>query len=281
MFAQNHNTMKEFFTTIRHQSAVRRLGTRDLYLRVLYSHLLGFTRSEGGWRGTHRELAAQLEISPSQVTKSLNRLISSGLVRKQGTNTYVAVSAEEPAPGSHGTDGRSDDTCSGSVGTPSASTGTPLDNPLYTHPMDDTDACTHPRDVPAPDDPSFPDFCRAYRARGGKFTAQQHTDSYALWSGMPVIKRQAVMEELAKPDGFWRPRPDWLLSDYQLPPPKNYNGSREFDDAVRSVPLVSASYNGSFGIYTLADARKYGMTVKSGMNFNYDESQSDAPDLHL
>ncbi len=258
--------MKEFFTTIRHQSAVRRLGTRDLYLRILYSHLLGFTRSEGSWRGTHRELAAQLEMSPSQVTKSLNRLISSGLVRKQGANVYAVADLEGLASGSRVTDSRSDSTVSGSAGTPSASDGTPLDNPLYTHPMDETDACTHPRDAPTSGDVSFPDFCRAYRARGGRFTPQQHTDSYALWSGMPLLKRQAVMEELARSDGFWRPRPDWLLSDYQLPAPKNYNGSREFDAVVKTTPLVSAAYNGAYGIYTLDDARKYGMEIKCRMN---------------
>ena len=269
--------MKEFFTTIRHQSAVRRLGTRDLYLRILYCHLLSFTRSEGGWRGTHRELAAQLEITPSQITKSLNRLIASGLVRKQGANAYVVVGAEDFASGSDGTTRGSDEAAGGSVGTTSASDGTPLCNPLSTHPTDDTDACTHPRDAPTAGDVSFPDFCQAYRARGGKITAQQHTDSYALWSGMSALKRQAVMAELTKPDGFWRPRPDWLLSDYQLPPPKNYNGSRAFSDAVRTIPLVSAAYNGTFGIYSLSDARNYGMTVKCGMNFHYDESVSDHP----
>ena len=37
--------MKEYFTRIRHQSVVQRLGTRDLYLRVIYSHILGFTQA--------------------------------------------------------------------------------------------------------------------------------------------------------------------------------------------------------------------------------------------
>lgn len=272
--------MKEFFTTIRHQSAVRLLGTRDLYLRILYSHLLSFTRSEGCWRGTHRELAAQLEMSPSQITKSINRLIACGVVRKQGANAYAAVSEEDfasgmrgsddcrdgSASGSCGTERSSDGSAAGSVGTLSASDGTPLCKPLSTHPTDDTDACTLPRDASPAGDVRFPEFCQAYRARGGRFSPQQHSDSYALWSAMSQLKRSAVMEELAKPDGFWRPRPDWLLSDYQLPAPKNYNGSRAFDSAVRTIPLVSASYNGTFGIYTLDDAQKYGMEIKCRMN---------------
>lgn len=251
--------MKEFFTTIRHQSAVRRLGTRDLYLRVIYSHILGFTQAEGYWQGTHLEMAGQLELTKSQITKSMNKLIGAGLVRKQGTNMYIAVGANSTTAGS-------DSTGTGSVGTENGSEGTLPNNPLNTDSTDSTEACTHPRDVPAGQDVSFPDFCNAYRARGGKITAQQRTDSYDLWCGMSQQKRQAVMEELARYDGFWRPRPDWLLADYQLPAPKNYNGSREFDDAVKTIPLVTASYNGTFGIYSLADAQKYGMEIKCRMN---------------
>ena len=74
------------------------------------------------------------------------------------------------------------------------------------------------------------------------------------------------MAELGNAEGFWRSRPDWLLADYQLPPPKNYNGSREFDAVVKTTPLVSAAYNGAYGIYTLDDARKYGMDIKCRMN---------------
>lgn len=250
--------MKEYFTTIRHQAAVRRLGTRDLYVRIIYSHVLGFTQAHGCWQGTYRDMQNQLEISQSAICRILRQLIAGGHVRKLDGDRYIAVA-----------DSKEDISDCNRILPDSKKTVADRNspnNPLYTHPMDDSDACTHARDAPIARELSFPEFCQAYRARGGKFTAQQHTDSYALWSGMPVIKRQAVMEELAKPDGFWRPRPDWLLTDYQLPPPKNYNGSREFDDAVRTMPLVSASYNGAFGIYTLADAQKYGMEIKCRMN---------------
>lgn len=251
--------MKEYFTRIRHQSVVQRLGTRDLYLRVIYSHILGFTQSEGYWQGTHQELAVQLELTKSQITKSMNKLIGAGLVRKQGTNMYIAIGANSTTAGSDGTG-------TGSVGTENGAAGTPPTNPLYTDSTDSKVACTQVRGTPPPQEISFPDFCNAYRARGGKITAQQRTDSYDLWRGMSQQKRQAVMAELGNAEGFWRSRPDWLLADYQLPPPKNYNGSREFDAVVQTTPLVSAAYNGAYGIYTLDDARKYGMDIKCRMN---------------
>lgn len=250
--------MKEPYTHIWHKSAVRRLGTRDLYLRVIYSHILRFTQSEGYWQGTHQELADQLELTKSQITKSLNKLIRAGVVGKQGTNMYIVIGANSTMAGSVSTG-------TGSVGTKNGSDGTPPNNPLYTDRKDSTEACTHSRDAPT-QDVGFPEFCNAYRARGGKITSQQRMDSYDLWRGMSQQKRQAVMAELGNAEGFWRSRPDWLLADYQLPPPKNYNGSREFDAVVKTTPLVSAAYNGAYGIYTLDDARKYGMEIKCRMN---------------
>lgn len=47
----------------------------------------------------------------------------------------------------------------------------------------------------------------------------------------------------------------------QFAPPKNYNGSRDFQRLVATGTLVTASYNGSVGIYTESDAHKFNMTV--------------------
>lgn len=261
--------MKEYFTRIRHQSAVQRLGTRDLYLRVIYSHILGFTQAEGYWQGTHLEMAGQLELTKSQITKSMNKLIGAGLVRKQGTNMYIAVGANSTTAGS-------DSTGTGSVGTENGSEGTLPNNPLNTDSTDSTEACTHPRDAPAGQDVSFPDFCNAYRAHGGKITAQQRTDSYDLWCGMSQQKRQAVMAELGNAEGFWRSRPDWLLADYQLPPPKNYNGHPGIISAMRSQKLVCAQFRGQYGIYTLDDAKAFNMHIARGINFQYQTSDEQS-----
>lgn len=266
--------MKEFFTSIRHQTAVRTLGTRNLYMRIVYCHVLGYTQVHGCWQGTHLEMANQLELSKSQITRCLNQLTSAGLVFKQGSATYIAASACCAVRGAQGTGCGAQESENGTVCTLPGADSTSPGNPLYTNNVN-RETRTHSRDAPmstpSHEDPSFSDFCNAYRAIGGKITALQHTASYDLWSRMPPIKRQAIMDELSKPDGFRRPRPDWLLSDYQLPPPKNYNRSSEFEKAVKTIPLVSASYNGDYGIYSLADARRYGMRIKCGMNFKYAE----------
>ena len=53
--------------------------------------------------------------------------------------------------------------------------------------------------------------------------------------------------------------------------PENLNMTAKYETMVRKVPLVSAAYNGGFGIYTLAQAEEYGMDIKYGMNFNYEQ----------
>jgi len=47
----------------------------------------------------------------------------------------------------------------------------------------------------------------------------------------------------------------------QIAPPKNYNGSREFEAMVATGTLVTARYNGETGVYTEEDARRHNMTI--------------------
>ena len=47
----------------------------------------------------------------------------------------------------------------------------------------------------------------------------------------------------------------------QFAPPKNYNGSREFEAMVQTGTLCTAVYNGQVGIYTIDDANAHHMTI--------------------
>ncbi len=47
----------------------------------------------------------------------------------------------------------------------------------------------------------------------------------------------------------------------KLQPPKNYNGSNDFLQVVKTGTLVTAEFNGEVGIYTEADAAKHQMTI--------------------
>ena len=60
------------------------------------------------------------------------------------------------------------------------------------------------------------------------------------------------------------------IRSYHMPEPENLNRNPKYKQLEPTTPLVSASYNEAFGVYTLADAFEYGMYIKSGMNFDWE-----------
>ena len=54
---------------------------------------------------------------------------------------------------------------------------------------------------------------------------------------------------------------------HQLHEPTNYNGRR----LKPGVTYVIAKYEGSYGTYTLAEAKEFGLEIKYGMNFDYEQ----------
>lgn len=47
---------------------------------------------------------------------------------------------------------------------------------------------------------------------------------------------------------------------YIIPRPTNWNGKQGIDDMLRTTPMVTAFYNGSFGTYTRLEATIFEMT---------------------
>ena len=59
------------------------------------------------------------------------------------------------------------------------------------------------------------------------------------------------------------------IRSYQMPEPENLNMTSKFEKLESKVPLVSALYKGEHGIYTLEEAKEYGLPINYGMNFDY------------
>ena len=76
-----------YHTNIRHQELVRILGSRNLYLRLVYAHIANYTQVKGAWCGTQRDLAAQLELPVGTINNQLTELINRGLIVRDA-NTY-------------------------------------------------------------------------------------------------------------------------------------------------------------------------------------------------
>ena len=53
---------------------------------------------------------------------------------------------------------------------------------------------------------------------------------------------------------------------YITPVPENCNGRRDLDQLIKSTPMVSAFYNGKYGIYTLCESTIFEMTNIKRLN---------------
>lgn len=238
------------------------------------------TGERKGWFGTYEALseACPAIIARSTVGDVIKELLTSGLIEKRGNALFAVrdsdvvresdASVRETDAVIRNTDAEIRVSDSPLNNPPIKSMNAPTEGQMVTH-MPEHDATFQ-----APDS-TFKEFCDAYRARGGTITIRQLSDCYDLWQGLASIVRSAIMEELAKENGFWKPRPDWLLTDYRMRPPKNYNYTGEFAEMVKKMRMVSAKYNGEHGIYTLEDAERYRLPVNYGMNFDYEEYKAE------
>ena len=110
----------------------------------------------------------------------------------------------------------------------------------------------------------FEEFIRAYSAKrtemcGYTYIPQGDYLNIArkLWDALSPVAQRMLVRDIQS--GAWyKGRIDWVISDYQVPEPTNYNG-RSFP---AGAPMVIAIYNGTGGVYTKADAELYNMEIK-------------------
>ena len=76
---------------------------------------------------------------------------------------------------------------------------------------------------------------------------------------------ETLQDILIKQDSFPKMWTLYALT-YLHPYPVNRNGSAELDDLMAKCKMVSAFFNGSFGIYTALEAEIFEMTHITPMN---------------
>ena len=207
---------KDYFTTVYHQKAVRVLGTRDLYLRTVYCHVVNYTQSQGKWSGTFQEMENQIEISKSKICRSMNQLIEMGLVRKEDKHTFIAISNPSVA------DSNQNDADSNKSVANSNSPCTPINK----EETQVSDARMQAHDVPD-SEVSFADFCAAYRRTCGPITMKQKDDAYEAWRKLNPRFKKALMAEFDRPNGLRKARADWQITDFAALKPKWLSGAEQ------------------------------------------------------
>lgn len=220
---------KDYFTTVYHQKAVRVLGTRNLYLRTVYCHVVNYTQSQGKWSGTFQEMENQIEISKSKICRSMNQLIEMGLVRKEDKRAFIATNVPQPVANSKvansnpvvANSNENDANSNKSV----ANSDSPC-TPLHKEETEISDARMQAHDVPD-FEVSFADFCAAFRRTCGPITMKQKDDAYEAWRKLNPRFKKALMAEFDKPNGLRKARADWQIIDFAALKPYWLSGAEQ------------------------------------------------------
>jgi len=236
-----------FHTNIRHQELVALLGTRNLYLRLVYAHIANYTQVKGAWCGSQRDLADQLELPVGTINNQLTELINRGLIVRE-MNSYRSAgeqicSADEQK-------------CSADEqkSAPIINNEIMKSNEIIAR---DTIATPDPKDQT-----SFERLLFFFRKRVGNFqmTDSMRDDCRNLWDHFPLWKRLRLFETLNDPNGWFRPRLDWTLTAFN-PQPVNLNGTAKGGEMLAAGQAKTARYNGSYGLYSLRDIEDFALPL--------------------
>lgn len=232
--------------TIDHRLNAKALGLNANEASVLAA-ITKCTQMGKGWYSDYAALAEALEfdVSAKTVSRAVKKLVELGLVEKRQNVLYAKTNC------------------------PSSETNCPSPAPLITNNnnMERSEkiarAQVRTAQVPTPD--SFEKLVEAFTLRVGNIKLADSTrdECLRMWSDMPEWKRNMLIAKIQ--DGSWiKPRLDWAIGDFD-PKPTDYN-RRELPKDIR---LVSAKFNGKFGIFSTEEAKTFGMeNVKP---FNYKE----------
>ena len=79
-----------------------------------------------------------------------------------------------------------------------------------------------------------------------------------LWINKHPVARAAMLAEVAAKGGPKGKNPYFYVQEFAEPEPTNYNGLR----LKAGLRYVIAKYHGSYGTYSLDEAREFGMEIK-------------------
>ena len=239
--------------TIDHRLNAKALGLNANEASVLAAITKCTQMGKGGYSDyTALAEALEFDVSAKTVSRAVKKLVELGLVEKRQNVLYAKTNCP-----------------SSETNSPSTWTNCPSPAPLIinNNNMERNEniarAQIRTAQVPTPD--SFEKLIEAFTLRVGNIKLADSTrdECLRMWSDMPEWKRNMLIAKIQ--DGSWiKPRLDWAIGDFD-PKPTDYN-RREL---LKDIRLVSAKFNGKFGIFSTEEAKAFGMeNVKP---FNYKE----------
>ena len=207
-----------------------------------------------GWYGSMQALADALPfvISDETVRRAINKLFNLGLIERRETAWYVKPQNVATEPQNVVNEPQNVANIPQIVQNPA-----PPVTPLYNNEMKEKD---HATCVPTHDTrnsrpiPSvfFSDLENAYREKGGRWTYDQQLAASDLWHNSTSYAKKRALVYAVKAGSFFKPRIDWLVSDFPEPAPLWLRGDEGGD-------IVQVRYNGAYKLCTRATMELFGL----------------------
>ena len=202
----------------------------------IFAAILKCTRAGRGWYGNYRELAAAMPfvINRTTVYRAIQKLLNLGLIEERENKTLFAVQiAQESVQNEHESVQNAQE---------SVQNETPPNNPpIIINNMNEEKregTCTHTCDTPAHETPLFLVLHSFFIKKGGTTTPLQMEAAKDAWQKCSDVKKRQLIEAV-KSGAHFKPRLDWLISDFPEPQPEFLRGDEGGD-------IVQVRYNGAF-----------------------------------
>ena len=215
----------------------------------VYAAILKCTKAGRGWYASMQAFAEALPfvIDRKTVTRAVQKLLNLGLIERRENALFVSGQNDQ----SNGQNDRTNDQFDQSNG----QNDRELDSPLYplinnNDMKNEKDAtCAHTCDTRTPETPSFiiPEFLDLtyeYQQKGGDHIIKGAVLDLAqdAWRKCTPAKKVKLLEAV-RSGAHFKPRLDWLISDFPEPQPDFLRGDED-------CQIVQVRYNGLYKLCT-------------------------------
>lgn len=220
----------------------------------VYAAILKCTKAGRGWYASMQAFAEALPfvIDRKTVTRAVQKLLNLGLIERRENALFVSGQNDQ----SNGQNDRTNDQFDQSNGQNDRELDSPY-NPLINNndmKNEKNATCAHTCDTRTPETPSFNEIIKAYEEKAGRGQLARNgaTDlAHEAWEKCSPAKKIKLLEAV-RSGAHFKPRLDWLISDFPEPTPDFLRGDED-------CPIVQVRYNGLFKLCTPETMRLFGL----------------------
>lgn len=210
----------------------------------IFAAILKCTRAGRGWYGNYRELAAAMPFVMSHETarRAVQKLLNLGLIERREEKLF-AVTQIVTDDAQNVTEPTQNVTSDAQIVLP------PNNPPIYNNNMNEKEKeqpralRTHDGESQTPI-PFYSVLKDSYKEKGGEWTNAIDCMAFEAWKKCTPVKKVKLLEAV-KSGAYFKPRLDWLISDFPEPQPTFLRGDEPGD-------IVQVRYNGVYKLCSRA-----------------------------